>query len=109
MACETGAVTGQAEQGGRRSAAERDAIARAALTPLAPGERPRPLLVACVVCVVLPIAVLVGALTDHHLASRGGSLPAAIVLAGVLLALARGMYAGRYWAVLGFEALSPSS
>ena len=49
--------------------------------------------------------MLVGALTVPTCEARGGSLPAAIFLAGVLLALARGMYAKRYWAVLGFEAL----
>ncbi|HUA12573.1 MAG TPA: hypothetical protein VMA83_11285 [Solirubrobacteraceae bacterium] len=99
-------MTGQAEQRGRRpSAAERDAAARDALTPLAPGERPRPLLVACAVSAALALAVVVGALTDRHLSAKGGSLPGAIVIAGVFLLLARGMYQRRYGAVLGFEAL----
>jgi hypothetical protein len=91
--------------GRRRPAAERDAEARAALVPLAEGERPRALIVAVAVCVVLAIGVIVGALTVHDLAKRGGSVPSAIFLAVVLLALARGMLQVRYWAVLGFEAL----
>jgi hypothetical protein len=84
---------------------ERDAAAREALTPLAPGERPRPLQVAIAVAVVLAIAVVVGVATVHDLSKHGGSLPGGLLLAGVLLALAAGMYQGRYGAVLGFEAL----
>ncbi len=84
---------------------QREELARAALTPLAPGERPAALLVAVAVCVLLSIAVIVGALSVHDLARHGGSLPGAIFLAGLLALLARGMFARRYWAVLGFEAL----
>jgi hypothetical protein len=49
--------------------------------------------------------VLVGALTIHDLSRHGGSLPAGVFIAGVLLALAWGMWRRRYWAVLSFEAL----
>jgi hypothetical protein len=77
----------------------------AALTPLAPGERPPALLVAVVVCALLSIGVIAGALSVHDLSRHGGSLPGAIFLAAVLALLARGMLARRYWAVLGFEAL----
>jgi hypothetical protein len=85
--------------------ADSSAQARAALQPLAPQERPRPLLVAIAVCALLAIAVLVGALTVHDLSRRGGSLPGAIFLAAILALLAQGMYRRRYFAVLGFEAL----
>jgi hypothetical protein len=84
---------------------ERDELARSALEPLDEGERPTALLVAVVVAVVLGVAVLVGALTVHDLSSRGGSLPGALFLTAILVALALGMYRVRYWAVLGFEAL----
>jgi hypothetical protein len=83
----------------------RRAPASAAPPPLAPGERPRALLVAVAVAVVLALAVLIGALTIHDLARHGGSLPAGVFIAGVLLALACGMWRRRYWAVLSFEAL----
>jgi hypothetical protein len=73
--------------------------------PLRPGERPRTLLVSAFVCAALAVAVLVGAVTISDLSRRGGSLPGAVVLAGVLLALAVGIYRARYWAVLGFQAL----
>ena len=84
---------------------ERDEQARAALQPLAAGERPMALLVAVGVSALLAAAVLVGGLTVHDLARHGGSLPGAIFLAAVLALLALGMYRRRYLAVLGFEAL----
>jgi hypothetical protein len=84
---------------------EREQLARAALAPLGEGERPVALVVAIVVCVVLAIAVIVGAASVHDLSRHGGSLPGAALLAVVLALLAQGMYRRRYWAVLGFEAL----
>lgn len=91
--------------GSRPSRGERDERARAALRPLGPDERPPALLVAVGVCALLSVSVLVGGLTIHDLSRHGGSLPGAIFLAGVLAALAVGMYRRRYRAVLGFEAL----
>jgi hypothetical protein len=84
---------------------QRELDARAALQPLGPDERPRPLLVAVIVAVILALAILVSVVTVHDLSSHGGSLSGGIFLAAVLLALAWGMYGRRYWAVLGFEAL----
>jgi hypothetical protein len=91
--------------GGRPRGAEREAQLAAALEPLGVDERPIPLLAAVAVCVVLAVAVTVGALTVHDLSRRGGSIGGAVFLTAVLLALARGMFYGQYWAVLGFEAL----
>jgi len=88
--------------GDSRAAAEREPVA---LAPLAEGERPPALRVAVVVCSLLAAGVIVGALSVHDLARRGGSLPGAIFLAAMLAGLARGMHSRRYWAVLGFEAL----
>jgi hypothetical protein len=84
---------------------DRAELAREALAPLEPGERPPALVAAIVVCILLAVAVLAGALSVHDLSKKGGSLAGAAVLAGVLLLLARGMAARRYWAVLAFEAL----
>jgi len=89
----------------RPRGAEADRLAAAELRPLAPDERPRPLLVAVAVCVLLAIGVLVGAATVHDLSQHGGSVPGAIAIAAVLALLAQGMYRHRYWAVLSFEAL----
>jgi hypothetical protein len=96
-------VDGAGRPGGARREAEEQA--RAALVPLAAGERPPALLIAIGVCVVLGSAVLVGGLTIHDLSRHGGSLPGAIFLAAIFALLALGMYRRRYLAVLGFEAL----
>ena len=88
---------------GDRTAAEE--LARAALEPLGPDERPAALLVAAAVALVLALTVIVGTLGVHDLSRRGGSLPAGVFLACVFALLSSGMYQRRYWAVLGFEAL----
>jgi hypothetical protein len=84
---------------------ERDDRARAALSPLAPGERPPALLTAIVVAVLVAASVLAGVLSSHDLARHGGSVPGGVFLAAVLLLLAFNMFRRRYWAVLGFEGL----
>lgn len=84
---------------------ERDEQARAALTPLAPGERPAALMVSVALAGVLAAAVLAGVLTSHQLSRHGGSVPGGVFLSVVLTALAVNMYRRRYWAVLGFEGL----
>jgi hypothetical protein len=82
----------------------RDQAIRQALRPLAPGERTPALIVASVVSVLLAIGVVVGALTTSDLRDKGGSLPFGIFLGLVFLAVGWGMWNGRYWAVLSFEA-----
>jgi hypothetical protein len=89
----------------RPRGAEREQLAREALSPLAADERPIALRIAIGVCILLAIAVLAGAATVHDLSRHGGSLPGAALLAVVLALLAQGMYRQRYWAVLSFEAL----
>jgi hypothetical protein len=83
----------------------RDDAARATLEPLKQGERPVALLVAIGVACLLAIGVAVSAVSVHDLNRHGGSVPGAIFLVVLLVALARGMYERRYWAVLGFEGL----
>jgi hypothetical protein len=83
----------------------RDERARAALLPLADGERPTALKVAIAVASLLAGGIVVGVLSIHDLRSRGGSVPGGAFLALVLAGLAWGMYSRRYWAVLGFEGL----
>jgi len=103
---DTGEAFGAPPRLTRRERGEaRDEQLRAGLQPLAPGERPTPLLVAVGVAGVLAVGVLVGATTQGDLSSHGGSLIGGVFLAGVLAFLAGGMYNRRYWAVLGFEAL----
>ncbi|MFZ2051180.1 MAG: hypothetical protein WAU69_09670 [Solirubrobacteraceae bacterium] len=94
-----------APQRERLSSEARNDLARATLTPLAPGERPAALLVCVALAVVLALAVIAGVLTSHDLSKQGGSVPGGIFLAAVLLLLAVNMLRMRYWAVLGFEGL----
>ena len=77
---------------------------RPAPRPLADDERPVALLVAIALAAALAIGVLVGGLLvgGRH---AGASVPGALFLAAVLVALAGAMYRRRYWAVLGFELL----
>jgi hypothetical protein len=96
---------GANKPGGRPERGQREELLRAELEPLGEDEWPRALLVAIVVCVLLAIAVIVGAASIHNLNRHGGSLPGGAFLTLVLLALAFGMYRHRYGAVLGFEAL----
>lgn len=96
----------ESPSGGERiSRAQRDAEARATLTPLGENERPIPLVIGIVVALVLAVGVSVGAATVHDLSQRGGSVPGAIVLTLLLVLMAVGMYRRRYGAVLAFEGL----
>jgi hypothetical protein len=80
-------------------------LARRQLEPLGEHERPPALLVAVAVAFLLGLAIIASLLTVGDLRRHGGSVPGGAFLACVLLALALGMYARRYWAVLSFEAL----
>jgi hypothetical protein len=77
---------------------------RAALTPLAPGERPGALVAATVLAGALGLANLIAYLAGAKL---GGKAPGPEVLAfsAVMAAAAVGMWRVRYWAVLGFQVL----
>jgi hypothetical protein len=88
----------------RRSTEEKNAEARAGLEPLAPGERPAAVTVAAVVCAVGVLALAVGALTGL-IDSGHGRLPSLLLSIVILAGAGVGMWFGRYWAVLGFEAI----
>ena len=81
----------------------RDARARAALEPLAPGERPTAVTIAALVAAVLALANLTAFAAGLEI--RGNSPNAAQVAAPALIMLvaAAGMWRARYWAVLGFQ------
>jgi hypothetical protein len=83
---------------------DRDEAARRALEPLAPGERPRPLLAAIALATALGTA---NAAAYAAGATIGGKHPGAGVLAfsALMALLAAGMWTRRYLAVLAFEAL----
>lgn len=80
---------------------ERDAQARAALEPLALGERPRAVTVAAVVAFAMAIANVVAAALGADLGAKATGVT--VISTALLVACAAGMWLGaRYWAVLGF-------
>ena len=82
----------------------KDEEARARLTPLAPGERPKWVTVAAVVALVLAVAN-VGAAAFVEDKPRVAEWRQAALQAVILLVAAAGMWRAKYWAVLGFEVL----
>jgi hypothetical protein len=90
----------------RSRSEERNAQARATLTPLAPGERPWPIVVGAIIAVLSGggtlIAYLAGAKTQLGVKPGLGGV---VLFTGIMLVCAVGMLALRYWAVLGFMTL----
>jgi hypothetical protein len=83
----------------------RDVEARAALKPLAPGERPPVIVVSALLSAGIALANLISYVAGDRI---GGSRPAAsgiIVFSAVMLACAVGLWRMWYGAVLGFMAL----
>ena len=92
----------------RRSRSEdRNEAVRAALTPLAPGERPWAVTVGALLAAVVGGYNLVSFLLGTKLAVDGRKPGAAgiVLFAVVMFTCAGGMWRMRYWAVLGFQAL----
>jgi hypothetical protein len=83
---------------------ERDDAARAALVPLAPGEKPRAVVVSAALAALIALGNLVllaaGWEVDGERPVVGG-----LIFTAVMLTAAVGMWQLRYWAVLGFEVL----
>jgi hypothetical protein len=94
----------EAMRRGYARARERDDAARAALVPLAPGERPRAVTVSALLAAVIALAnivlILAGQEVDGERPVVGG-----LVFSGVMAVAAIGMWQVRYWAVLGFQVL----
>jgi hypothetical protein len=84
----------------RPSSEERNAEVREALRPLAPGERPLPLVVATALALTLAV-VNVGLL----IAGQGGRPGPLLVYCVLMLGAAYGMWTRRYGAVLAFQCL----
>jgi hypothetical protein len=102
------AVGAGAQAAARRSRSEaRNEAARAALSPLAPGERPWAVTVSAILATLVGGYNLVSYLLGAKLAFDGRKPGAAgiILFALVMFTCAAGMWRMRYWAVLGFQAL----
>lgn len=78
----------------------KNAEVRATLTPLEPGERPLPLLIAIGVAIVLAAVNLVGTIISDDVPLVG-----TIIFCVVMGMAAYGLWNQRAWAVLGFLAL----
>lgn len=100
------ALTGadRMRRGYARAEARNEAV-RAQLAPLAPGERPRPLVVATVVAFLLGTANLVALLAGIEVEGEQPSAVGVLLFCAVMYLAAFGLWNARYWAVLGFEAL----
>jgi hypothetical protein len=83
---------------------ERDEAARAALVPLAPGERPWPIVVSAILAAAFAVANVVLILAGWQVDGKR-PIASGLVFAGIMLAAAIGMWRLRYWAVLGWEVL----
>jgi uncharacterized membrane protein (DUF2068 family) len=86
---------------------QRNAAVRATLKPLAPGERPWPIVVGAVLAALSGLGQLGLFIAGVRLKTSGLHAAAGqtIVFAVVMLVCAGGMWMLRYWAVLGFMAL----
>jgi hypothetical protein len=97
--------TAPSEPRGYARARERDAAARAALQPLAPGERPLAVTLAAILAALLGAANLALLAAGWEVEGGNQSVIGVLIFAGLMAAAAIGMWRCRYWAVLGFEAL----
>jgi hypothetical protein len=95
-------------QGYSRSRAKNEA-ARAALKPLAPGERPTAVTVGAIAAALLAAANLIAVVLGWDGAAgeddRARALAGSILVTGLLCVVAWGMWRAKYWAVLGMQTL----
>ncbi len=84
---------------------EKDEAVRAALQPIAPGERPWPIVVCAVLAAVFAVANLALLAAGWEIDGEDPPVVGTLIFSGVMLAAAIGMWQLRYWAVLGFEVL----
>jgi len=89
---------------GYARAREKDDAARAALVPLAPGERPWPIALSAFLAAAFAIANVVLVLSGWEV-DGGRPVASGLVFAAVMVAAAIGMWRLKYWAVLGWEVL----
>jgi hypothetical protein len=102
------AAEAPAPRGYARSRAKSDA-ARAALEPLAPGERPTAVTVGAIAAVVLAagnvIAMVIGWDSLAGDTDEDRAVVFTLLWSAILLVVAWGMWKARYWAVLGMQTL----
>ena len=106
---DTPVASAPAETGGYSRSRAKDEAARAALTPLRPGERPTAVTVGAIVAALLAAANLLAVIAGWDGAAgeddRARSLAGSILVTGLLCVVAWGMWQAKYWAVLGMQTL----
>ena len=97
-----------APRGYERSRA-RDEEARAALKPLARGQRPTAVTVGAIAAAVLALANLIALVLGYNsgedTVTPGSDVTGSAIATGLLVVVAYGMWRARYWAVLGMQTL----
>ncbi len=89
----------------QRSGEERNAAVRAALTPLAPGERPLAVTISAVLAAATGLGNLIAYVSGAKIGGKHPAPGGIILFSLLMLVCAAGMWQLRYWAVLGFMAL----
>jgi hypothetical protein len=96
------------ERGYARGRAK-DEAARAALKPLAPGERPTAVTVGAIVAALLALANIIAVIAGWDGAAssddRARAVAGSLLVTGLLCVVAWGMWRAKYWAVLGMQTL----
>lgn len=87
-----------------RSRAKDDA-ARAKLKPLGPGERPLAVTIGAIVAALLALANAIALALGYNSDDGSDILIRSIVVTGLLVLVAVGMWKAKYWAVLGMHTL----
>jgi hypothetical protein len=87
----------------------KDEAARAALKPLAPGERPTAVTVGAIAAALLAAANLIAVIAGWDGAAgsddRARAIAGSLLVTGLLCVVAYGMWQAKYWAVLGMQTL----
>jgi hypothetical protein len=83
----------------------RDEATREAIKPLAPGERPLVLTIGAVVAGLIAVGNLVLLAAGWEIEGREPQVTGTALFSALMAAAAIGMWRGRYWAALGFQAL----
>ena len=91
----------------RRAAAEaRNQAARDSLEPLGKGERPTVVTVGAVVSAIVSLSVFIAYAAGAEVEGERPHISQVIASGAIFAAMAYGMWNARYWAVLGFQAIS---
>jgi hypothetical protein len=83
----------------------RNAEARAALEPLAPGERPRAVTIGAVVTFIAATINIVSYAAGEKIQGQRPAFLGILFFTVLMYAMAWGLWKARYWAVLGLEGL----